>query len=303
MKGLRGRGDKRIRRSNGNTKPRIFSYTSSRNAKQRPLNRGEDPIHVSKNNNTASFPKKIQRTLNYIIGAVVLYGLFYLSVLHTDAQVKISGEKVYPRDKSSYEQEIDKQLKSSIFYRDKITFSSDNLSKSIREQFPEVNDIKIIIPLLRHRPIIEISLAKPTAKLVTAQKTYILDEEGRALFEEKYASAQLNTDTLLTINDNSDNEIKLGKPALTERQIAYIREVIGQTSAKGFKPRAFALSGGGTAVDVRFEGLDYFVKFSFEADPKQSSGAFVAVSKHFKQSGGHPQQYIDLRIPEKAFIR
>ena len=59
------------------------------------------------------------------------------------------------------------------------------------------------------------------------------------------------------------------------------------------------LSEGGTAVDARFDGLNYYVRFSFFADAKQSSGAFIVM----KEQGVSPSEYMDLRIPDKAFIK
>lgn len=280
-------------------KARIFSYGSNRNTRA-----GTPAAADTKSSGRQNgLRKKISTIINYLIVATVLFAGAYLCILYPDAQIKITGDKAYPRDKSNYEHEIDRQLSGSIFYRTKITFDSDKLTESIKAKFPEVNNIKISIPLMRHRPVVEVTLAKPTARLVTPDNTYILDEQGRALFEQEAASASLDTGSLLSINDNSGHEVKLGKPALTEPQISYIREIIGQTSAKGLQPRSFALSDGGTAVDVRFDGLPYFVKFSFDADAKQSSGAFIAVNEQLSQSGGLPKQYIDLRIPEKAFVR
>lgn len=274
-----------------NEKPRIFSYSSSRR-----------PSSASAGG-SSSTQKKISRLVNIAIAFVLLLGAAYMCLLKPSAQVKISGEKFYPRDKSSYETGIDEQLKGSIFYRNKLTFDSSKLRDDIKQEFPEVNEVDINISPLRHMPIIEITLAKPTARLVTTDKTYILDDEGRALFEQKDASDSLDTDSLLTISDDSGQDITLGKPALTQAQIGFIREVIGQTGSKKLHPVSLSLSSGGTALDVRFKEFDYFVKFSFMADPRQSSGAFIALYRQLQRDGAQPSQYVDLRIPEKAFIK
>ncbi len=296
MSRLLGPRRARIRKANKNNKPRVFNYSSSQDLDAKASG---SPAKAP----SAGLQKKISVFVNYLIGAAILGGVLYMCVLNPSAQIKVTGEKVYPRERSSYEQGVNDRLKDSIFYRFKPTFDGAKLTAAIKADFPEVNDVDISISPFRHRPIIELGLAKPTAKLVTADKTYILDEEGRALFDEKYASASLNEAALLTINDVSGQNIQLGKPALTQAQISFIREVIGQTKAKGLNPRTFTLSGGGTALDVRFEGLDFFVKFSFYADPKQSSGAFIALYEQLKRDGSLPRQYIDLRVPEKAFVK
>lgn len=280
-------------------RPKIFNY---RSAQDGPMSRAAGREKTSKDK-SEDFHHKVSHIINYFIAAILLGGVIYMSLLNPDAQVKVSGQKVYPRDKSSYEQDIDGRLKGSIFYRSKLTFDADKLTNDIKNDFPEINDVDISISPFRHRPTVEVDLAKPSAKLVTPTKVYILDEEGRALFEQEDASADLNVGSLLTINDNSGQEIALGKPALTEYQISYIREVIGQTEAKGMIPESFTLSGGGTALNVRFKDLNYYVKFSFYSDPRQSSGAFLALYDQLKRDGTFPSRYIDLRIPEKAFVK
>lgn len=279
-------------------RPKVFSYSSARAGKERPLNRGGEPPK-SQDKESSSLSKAI----NIVIILFVLASFAYLSVLDTNAQVKITGEKVFPREKSSYENKIDELLKKSVFNKSKLTFDEAKLAAEVKKEFPEVNTIKVSVPLVRHRPTIEVTLAKPAAKLVTNEKAYILDGEGRALFEEAQAASALDVNSLLAINDSSGHEITLGKPALTQAQIGFINELIGQVSTKDIKPRSFALSEGGTAVDVRFEEISYFVKFNFYADAKQSSGAFIALYEQINSSGPKPQQYVDLRIPDKAFIK
>lgn len=283
-------------------RPKIFNYGTASRSQERTRDNGSKPASqnpiIEK-----SVTKGLSKAVNYLIVIAIIYGLLYMCLVTPTAHVKFSGEKIYPRDFSSYQQGVDRQLTSSVFYRFKPTFNTSELASGIKHDFPEINDVNIDISPFLHRPTVELSLASPIARLVTPQTTYLLDEDGTALFEEKYASKDLDTSSLLTINDSSGEGIEPGKPALTQQQFNFIREVIGQTKAKGLKLRSFELTGGGTELDVRFEDLGYFVKFSFLADPKQSSGAFTALRNQLQRDHVLPKQYVDLRIPEKAFVK
>lgn len=283
-------------------RPRIFSYSSARSSTERTLNRGD-----TKKNQTASpaepLQAKLSRLVNYLIGLMILAGLVYMCALNPDAQIKVTGQESYPRTKKSYQEGVDAQLKSSIFYRNKLTFDSSGVTEKIQNEFPEVTKVDISISPFRHRPVIELTLAKPTERLISGTHSYILDEDGTALFDQSEASPSLDINSLLTISDDSGQSVELGKPALTQTQISFIREVIGQTKAKGFMPDSFTLARGGTELDVRFKNKSYFVKFSFMADARQSSGALIALEKQLNDSGTNPGEYIDLRIPEKAFVK
>lgn len=281
-------------------RPKVFSYASARSQQQRPTRDENNKRDVDRKTQGKS---RLSKAVNICIALFIVVSIGYLFVLHPEATIKVSGQEAYPRNKNSYQESINQLLKSSIFYRSKPTFNSEKLTADIISQFPEVNEVQIDLPFIRHEPVIEVKLSQPAAKLVTTDKTYILDEEGRALFEERFAASSLNTKELLSINDSSGHPVKLGKPALTEQQINFIREVIGQTSQKGLKVQSFSLSAAGTAVDARFEGVNYFIKFSFFADARRSSGAFIAIKKQLDTSSTKPSEYIDLRIPDKAFVK
>lgn len=294
---------KQIKRRNNvaiNERPRIFSYSSARSLSDRSTDRRTDQKPIEKQ--SEPIRSKLSKAVNYLIAVLILCGIAYMCILNPSAQIKVSGQDVYPRTKKSYEDGVDRQLKSSIFYRNKLTFDSSGVKDKIKNEFPEVEDVQIKISPFRHRPVIELSLAKPSERLISNGSSYILDDEGTALFNQNEASPSLDIGSLLTITDDTGHPVQLGKPALTDSQIGFIREVIGQTRAKGLSPESFTLARGGTELDVRFKDIKYFVKFSFMSDGRQSSGAFIALYQQFK-NGSAPNQYIDLRIPDKAFVK
>jgi hypothetical protein len=56
-------------------------------------------------------------------------------------------------------------------------------------------------------------------------------------------------------------------------------------------------------VHFKFNQLDYEVKFSFSNDARKSAGAFLALKKHLDKKGPLPKEYIDARVPERAYVR
>jgi hypothetical protein len=140
--------------------------------------------------------------------------------------------------------------------------------------------------------------------LVTSDKSYILDREGRALFSENQINDKFDTSSLVSINDASGHPVVLGKPVLTEQQINYIKEIINQSKANNIPAQIFNLGVGGSAVDVKFKDASYVVKFSFYEDPKQSSGAYFAIREDIdNKKVTRPEKYIDLRIPDRAYLK
>lgn len=281
----------------GYKKRPIYSYRSSRKESQRQFNRGEE--NEKEQSGTSRF---MLRSTRLLVAIIVLVGVFYFQSLSSNAKVKVIGEEDL-RSKEVYESAIKKNLGSSKLYISKITFNSKKIEDDIKSQFSEVESVKIHLPMFQHEPVFEISLAKPVALLVTSEKTYFIDSSGRALFTLADVPDSFDTQGLITVNDTSGHDITLGKPALTSGQIGYIKELEGQMASKGVNIDNMTLSNGGSGLNVTFADTKYIVKFSFTADPRQSSGAYLSIRDQITQGSIKVSEYIDVRIPERAYIK
>lgn len=276
------------------TRQQVFSYRSSRTSTERPFDRG------SKKSGPTRARVSLAARLQYGFAAVLLLlGVGYVLSLSTEAQVKVDGPQTFPREHSEYTNSITTQLKGSPLNKTKITLRSESIAENIKREFPEVKFVSIETSLLRHRPKVTLQLAEPTARLVTPSSIYVLDEEGYALFDAKVQQASFDVGSLTPIHDNSGQQIEIGKPAVTSDQIIYIREVIGQLKGKRVGIKEMRLESGGLELHVELADTNYFVKFSFLADARQSSGAYLAI----RDQNITANQYVDVRIPDRAYIK
>lgn len=284
---------------NGGTQNQpVFSYRAARSGTDRQFERGLKP------GSKASSLRRKLKNLPYIlsfaaVGAALLYNL----TLTPNAQIVVSGDQVMLRPKESYQQAINATLKSSLANRTKITINTDRVSSQIRRQFPEIETLAISLPLLRHEPIIEIKLAAPAALLAASDKVHVLDSNGRVLFERNQAKPGFDMSKLPVIADPSGHQIVVGSIALTSSQILYAKVLISQAAAKQLQPESMTLSAGGEELHLRFQGIGYAVKFSFGADSRQSFGAFLATKERVEQERAEPAEYIDVRIPERSYVK
>lgn len=278
----------------GNDRQRVYSYSSARKtqANQQQKNNNQS--------NNANLPKfSVLEKFQYALVAILVFaGVGYVFTLDTNAQIRIEGAENFPREKAAYEAAIQQEIGSSMFNRSKLTLNDQKIEESILKNFPEVRSVEVKTSLLRHRPMVEAVIARPVAKLVTPSETYILDRDGVALYAEGQATG-VNTKNLISVNDTSGYEIEYGKPALTSRQIGYINEFLGQMKAKKIPVSEMSIEGGGVELHVRFKDKKHFLKLSFFSSARQSSGAYLAVlDKNIPISN-----YVDLRIPDRAYIK
>jgi hypothetical protein len=273
----------------------VFSYRASRIEKDRQFDRGTT-VEANSNSRWRQIPV-ILALIAILI--TVLYGLG----LSTNAQLVVNGDQAFLRQKAAYNQLIDDKLAGSIWNRSKLTINTAKVEGQIKTAFPELESVTISTPLFRHRPVVEVTLAKPAALLVTPNETYVLDGHGRALFNTHDKAPLLDVSKLPAVTDQSGHQITLGKPGLTEDQVSYVRQLFLQSDAKQLSIESMTLQAGGGELYVKFTGVSYFVKFNFTADPRQSIGAYFAIKERLDQDHKTVGEYIDVRIPERVFVK
>lgn len=281
------------------SKQPVFSYRSSRKGQERSFDRGR--AQVPNTRRSASWWLKRSP---YIVCGIVLLAVFFRSfLLDTTAQLDIVGSGAYLRDRDEYQASINDKLKSSPFYRFRPTLNSEKLSSQIESQFPELQEVVISVPMFSHRPVVEFVVATPAALITSNNSVYVIDGDGRVLFNQKDAYDSSKIKNLPLVNDVSKTTITIGKPALSSTQVEYVRQVYLQAAARGEKVSSIELQPGGTEIWVRFNDAAYFVKFNLNADARQSVGTYFAVSEKLKGEGATPKEYIDVRVPERAFVK
>lgn len=277
------------------SRQQLFSYRSSRSRTEKHFDRSDQDSFNDENKKTS-----LMARIQYIsLGIVMLLAIGYMLSLDTNAQVVVEGPQTFPREDEEYKQFINGELKSSPLNRTKLTLNDAELSEKVKLQFPEVRVVEVDTGLLRHRPKISIYLTQPTVRLVTPSAVYVLDEEGYVLFNADRNKTSFDIKSLTPISDNSGQPIEIGQPAVTTEQIAYVREVIGQFKHKDLPIEEMRLEGGGLELHVELKDTNYFIKFSFLADARQSSGAYMAI----REQGIPVNQYVDVRIPDRAYVR
>lgn len=274
----------------------VYSYSSARKEANRRYNRGDEPKQFTVFKLASKFTR-------YASVVLILAIASYLLMLSPNAQVKLSGQTVIERPANSYEDVINQKLKGSISNYTKITINNDKLVDQIMSQFPEVSSAKISIPLIGNRPKVTLVFADASLKLQSFDDdTYILDEQGRALARSSEASGGVNQSKLLKVIDTSSQKVELGKTILTQEQIEFIDQIVFQAKEKKLSIASISLTGGTSQLSVQYTDVKYVVKYSFFANPRQSSGAYFALREQLKRDNKTPIQYVDLRIPGRAYV-
>ena len=171
------------------------------------------------------------------------------------------------------------------------------------EEYPEFSSIEVKTSLFRQKPVVKIRFAQPKLLLTTGSNNSIISEEGVVLADITKNKSELDTTKLTLVQDKTGVEIEVGKVALTSEQVKYIQEIIYQTNQKKLRIESLILVPGGGELNVRYAGIKYYVKYNLYEDARKSSGTFLATKTNLESKGITPTEYVDVRIPERAYVK
>lgn len=276
----------------------VFSYHNVRSVSDSKVGRGEQP-DVSVSRRRTRFNWRIWPTL--IAGMVLIISIGYMLTLSTLPRIITNNQDNMPllRPIEDYEKAASGILRGSVLNRNKVTIDVAGFNSAMKQQFPEIEQADLTVPLVEQRPVLKLSFSKPVIKLSTIKSgTYLLDANGRALLRE--VKNESKSDLPLVV-DESGLSIEVGKGVLTKQTIDFITTVNHQLSSQNHKVESMSLPPNAHRLHVKIADKPYHLKFNTLTDAKIASGSAIALIKKLDADHITPSQYIDLRVEEKVY--
>lgn len=275
----------------------VFSYYSSRSssetarARYEPLNSGKGFARL--------------KHLPVVLALLVIVStLVYASFLTVKPRVIIastSNGKSLERSSDIYERHIAQELQKTPLNRSKLTFDAQPLTLSLRSQFPEVGGVAVTLPIIGQRPVVHIAVSSPAFILASTNGAYYMNNEGVALI--RVADVKTPLDNLTTVSDTSGVPVTVGQQALPRKTVVFISSVIANMHALNAPIESLELSGEAHELKMQLPGKGYYVRLSSLRDARVQVGTLRAVENRLQSEKVLPEEYIDVRVEERAFYR
>lgn len=271
----------------------VFSYRASRSPREGENGARRDvPRRFSR---AAAMPVWIS------VGAIAI-AVVYMSSLTTSPRVTvISDPGSVHRASEVYTEFASKELKSSFRNYSKLTIDSRGIESKLLAQFPELESVSVSVPLAAHRPLLKIVAGQPAFILQDANGSkYYINNSGLMLAKTSEIGG---TSELMTVIDQSGLEVDPGSYILPEKLVRFIREINRQLVAADIEVAQIVLPTSPNELQIRVVGQPYFVRFNTAADPVLQAGSYLAIASELRRKMIVPQEYIDLRVEERAYFK
>lgn len=232
-----------------------------------------------------------------ILLAVLLIGLVYSLILRPNPHIKADSSPYHTPEE--YQSQI-APLFSGLKNSNKLTFDEVAVVKAIQQKFPEVHSARIELPFFSEQPIVWLNISSPAFKLVNAQNSYLIDDQGVAVAKSAEFPAIKNQ---VTVQDQTSFKVSPGQQILSSDGVVLINMVIAQAKQAKVPIASLSLPPRAQELDLKTADQPYYVKFYLEGDALNQTGQFLAARHQFAKTGKSPAEYLDVRVPGKIFFK
>lgn len=206
------------------------------------------------------------------------------------------------RSSQTYQTAAQQILAGSLLNRTKITIDTSRFNRQMKARFPELAEASVTLPLIGHRPLVELAAVAPQLILTNQQGAYLVDAGGKAIVQTNETTG-ISSLHLPAVTDESNVPIKVGKGALTAGNVTFITTIVQELQAKQISIDSISLPKLPDELHVRIKSTPYYIKFDMNGDPRLQAGTFLAVKQKLEADHVTPAQYIDVRVEERAYYK
>ena len=243
-------------------------------------------------------PKRLfSRFRNVLVLIVIIVGLIFSLILRPRPHTVVSSSAYHPN--SAYETAANKAF-MALRNRTKLTLDERGIISVLKKQFPEIDTVKIQVPIVSQISTLRISIATPTFNFSSNNNMYVVGSNGVIA---GLSSQLVGSSKLPSVIDQSGFAAVPGKQVLGTEAIAFINTVLVQSQRAGVKVQSLTLPAAAQELDLRVENQPYFVKFFMGGDALNQAGQYLAAKHKFDTNGPQPEQYLDVRVVGKIYYK
>lgn len=282
-------------------RPATYSYYAKRQVAQ-PSSSSRTEISPSTRSRTNESPRRswyTKRSVRFwmfaIIFASIAVELTFLSSSGRVTVIDATGERSTTTDSTAYERTFDMLLAGNVLNHGKLTIDTNGIAAKMQQAYPELESVAVVTPLIGTHPTLYVHLSEPVFVLKQDDASYLLSAAG-------YITSHGVDGSLPVILDESGETIEVSKQLLPSSHVAFMKTIWYQLTEQGIPASSLVLpKGKAFEVDVRIKEKPFYLKFNIAEDATRQGGAAVAVLQQLGTTS--PKEYIDLRVPGKAYYK
>jgi len=284
-------------------RPSVFSYRASRSAIEANTGRGQNKEQTEIRRPNLTVKARVAKLLRLVV--FVAIGAFIVSnlLLNSSPRIVLLGINGTFRDSGVYQAAANQAFAGSGFNTNKITLDTNGIREALMQQFPELSDVSISLPLVGRQPVVYLQPSTSRLIVQTAGGAFVLDDTGKAVASGQIVD-NLRQAGLPEVQDQAGvGDVQVGSSVLPSTAVRFITEVAYQLKAKDLQIETLILPSLPSELHLKIKETGYYVKLNTRGDARVEVGAFLALKQYLESQSKTPAEYIDVRVENRAYYR
>ena len=250
---------------------------------------------VDKPRRQVNWWRLIVKSSPYIILLGIIIGVVFFSSIFRIDKVDVQGPNT--ELSQSLSGEVTKYLKSSLAGKNWLFLDAKSLKGILQKTFTGQEDI-IVEKQFPNKLIIKTDEQKSAIVWKTGSKKYIVSINGRVMSELQGE----NTPALTALTDGSSLPVDVGNKILSRDFVSFAIKIGDYIKAKSLGPEKIYITETTKELLVK-TNAGYEIKFNTEETPESQLKSLQATLDLLASQNKKATQYIDLRVPGRAFYK
>lgn len=240
---------------------------------------------------------------------IAIVGLLLFNTTLSSAGTQLSDENNVYRTSDMYKAGVDAIFTSSWRNNNKLTFSSTSFEQEIRVQFPEITRAVAVVPIAGRELAVTLEFTKPLVRLVDPKGGTIgvVGERGNFInLDEVDLLSHEDLFAIPTLRLLKSPEFAQGSQLLTSVETELIQTLRNEfDGSSSIRPQVNSIlfDVEKREMQVRFNKASYFARVTPERDSREQVGALVATIAQLDEDNDTPNEYIDVRVEGRVFVK
>ncbi len=287
--------------------PKIGYYRSTRPT-QKPVSTSARSAAASNKNSLGVRARAIGSIIGRNLFLIAIVLVILISTTLSSASVKVTNtsiEDIY-RPVDEYAAGVESVLNESIFRKSKLLVNSTVIERRMREMFPEITEVTVVVPLAGRKLQTGIALDYPMLRLVAGNSQQgIVGESGQLLLTRDSQTIVSDFPQLVSITIEPMIDFSPGGQVLTSGEVELLSLLLAEfDGSESYRPQpsSIAFKVNTRRLEVSFSDRSYYVVITPETDARPQIGSLVATMKELEEQGTVPTSYIDARVDGRVFV-
>lgn len=245
------------------------------------------------------------KVFNILLVIVGVGLVVFATTLTTSPVVELRKNNAKYYDLPVYQKAAESAIRSSFFNRSKLLFQDKAFEQQLKSEFPEISNVKSSVPLGGRNLSVLITVSEPFAYVSSGSDNGVINKEGVLVTKNNPTVP----DGLIKLRfTEPQSNFNVGSRILTADELKLISLADNELSALVFKDGSnasikeilFNVADG--QLEAKLVSKPFYIKFSTFTETDQQVGGAKATLRQLDRENKLPSQYLDIRVPGRAFV-